>query len=158
MLRKLRGALGTAVTWGVAWAVTGFGLVALLSVLGPGVQAGGFWDRAGPFTLLVGASGLVGGGVFSVVLGTVHRRRRLSELSPLRMALWGASAGLLVPLGLLGVGLAAGVPMIPQVVAVTLVGIGALGAATGGGTIKLAQAGERELESSETGGSLGSGG
>jgi hypothetical protein len=115
------------------------------------------WDVITPITVLAGASGLVGGVVFSIALGTVHSRRRLSELSPLRMALWGAGAGLLVPMALLGVGLVAGVPLGANVILGMAAVIGGFGAATAGGTIKLAQMADRELDAPADREMLGSG-
>lgn len=142
MLRKLRGAVGTAVTWAIGWATSAFVVLS-----GPVLIWGNpdlFWQTIRPVTLLAGVSGLFGGAVFSTVLGTVHRNRRLGELSPLRMAAWGAGAGLLAPLALLGAGVAFRVPMQPGFVALLVAGIGGLGAATGGGTVKLAQLGQRD--------------
>lgn len=144
ILRKLRGALGTAVTWALGWGLGAFALVSVGFLLfGKGVF---FWDTVRPITILAGLSGFIGGTVFSTALATIHARRRISELSPLRMALWGAGAGLLVPLGVLGVSLVAGVPLHADVVAGMVVGIGGLGAATAAGTVKLAQASDRALD------------
>ncbi len=155
ILRKLRGALGTAVTWAVGWAVSGLVLFSLpLWLWG---NRGFFWDTLRPLTVLAAFSGFTIGMVFSVVLGTVHRRRRLSELRPLRMALWGAGAGVLVPLALIGIGAAGGVGVRPEAVAAVLLCLGGLGAVTAGGTIKLAQAADRELPDSGRDGRLGPG-
>jgi hypothetical protein len=62
------------------------------------------------------------------------------------MGLWGALAGLLVPLGLVGVGVAAGASLQADVVGAAILAIGDLGAATAAGTIKLVQASEKGLE------------
>lgn len=143
LLRKLRGALGTALTWGIGWTIIGFTSVSLY-VLFRG-YGNVFWDTVRPVTLLAGLSGMVSGALFSLALGTFFSRRRLSDLSPRIMALWGAVAGLVVPLGLLGVGIANNMNFGPDVaVGGAIVGIGALGALTAGGTIKLAQLGEGE--------------
>jgi hypothetical protein len=150
ILRRLRGALGTAVTWAVAWAVGGFAVAAILFFLGPGfggIDSPDFRDVASIFTVLGGVAGLVGGTVFSIALGTVHRRRQLRQLSSVRMGLWGALAGLLVPLGVVGVGIGMGtvhsILLSAEVLGTTIVLFGGGGAATAVATVKLAQAAER---------------
>jgi hypothetical protein len=52
---------------------------------------------------------MVGGMVFSVVLGTVYRRRQRRDLSSAEIGLRGSLAGLLVPVGaVVGAGIATG--------------------------------------------------
>jgi hypothetical protein len=136
-LRKLRGALGMAVSWAVGWGVLGFGVISVSVVLlGDPNQ---FWETVGPLTALTGLSGFVGGAVFSLVLGAGYRRRRLGELKPGRMALWGAGAALFIPAALLGVGLIVHVPVEAGLVAGVGAALGALGAGTAGGMVWLAQ-------------------
>jgi hypothetical protein len=142
--RKLRGALGMAVMWGLGWAVV-TSVVMSLALLVWG-DPGFFWDTLSALSALAGFSGFVGGAVFSTVLGTVHRRRSLGELKPFRMALWGAGAGLLVPMAVVGAGVLAGVPLEPDVILGVALGMGGLGGATGGGMVKIAQAGGDSLE------------
>ena len=86
VLRRIRGVIGTGLTWAVGWAGVVTGAVALLGVdLGalPGValyQAiGGFFAGAG----------------FALVLSIAERRHTLEELSLPRVAAWGAIGGLL---------------------------------------------------------------
>jgi len=142
-LRKLRGALGTAVTWALGWGVAG------LAAISAGVfflgDPAAFWSTVGPLTLVTALSGFVGGAVFSLVLGAGYRRRSLRELRPVRMALWGAGAALLVPAALLGVGLIVHIPLEVEVVAGIGVGLGALGAGTAGGMVWLAQKADGDL-------------
>lgn len=107
-LRRLRGAMGMGLTWGIAWALGGL-LFGLLSTLGPAR----FWNAIfavfdAPLPALA-IPGFVGGVLFSLVLGTLGRRRRFEELSLARFAAWGALGGLLlalVPAALVLVGLA----------------------------------------------------
>lgn len=137
LLIKLRGALGMAVSWAVGWGVLGFGVISVsVAFLGGGSD---FWSTVAPLTALTGLSGFVGGTVFSLVLGTGYRRRRLGELKPGRMALWGAGAALFIPAALLGVGLIVHVPIEAALVAGVGVALGALGAGTAGGMVWLAQ-------------------
>ncbi len=101
-------------------------------------------------TILGGASGFVGGAVFSIALGTVHRRHQLSELKTAKMALWGTLAGLLVPLGVVGVGIGTGTfPLSAEVFGTVLLFFGGAGAATSVGTVRIAQAAERQLSGPE---------
>ena len=80
ILRKLRGALGTALTWAVAWPVGGFALGIFLYV--EGFSQVPLWMFVPLLALSMGLYGLVGGALFSAALATVHGRRTLSELKP----------------------------------------------------------------------------
>ena len=95
ILRKLRGALGTAVTWAVVWALGGFAFATLLYVRVDGVGYGPFLDFAGGAALTLGLWGLASGALFSGALATIHRRRSLGELKTARVGLWGGFAGFL---------------------------------------------------------------
>lgn len=140
-VRRLRGAIGTAMTWAIGWAILAFaGASTAYLFTGDRVH---FWGTVFPLSLLAGLSGLIGGMVFSLALGVAYRHRRLGDLSALRMAVWGAGAAVLVPLGVLGAGMVAQVPMESGVVLAAILGLGALGGATAGGTIKLAQLADR---------------
>jgi hypothetical protein len=152
ILRRLRGALGMAVTWAVGWGLS-VGVLVSVSFLFLGNRTF-FWDTVRPVTTLAAFSGFVGGAVFSLVLGAGYRRRMLSELRAGRMALWGAGAALLIPLALLGVGLIVHVPLRPEFISVLGLGLAALGAGTAGGIVWLAQRGDGELGSGEPGGRL----
>jgi hypothetical protein len=96
LLRRVRGLLGTALTWGAGWFV--------LSAIVWGVTL--FGDV--PFGMIlnlaaaVGVAGAVAGAGFAVVLGIAERSRTLDELSFLRITTWGALGGMLVGLPFLG--------------------------------------------------------
>ncbi len=155
ILRKLRGALGTALTWAVVWAVVSFASVTLLYMTTDAVvMLGPFWEVAPGGAFRFGLYGLVGGALFSSALATVHGRRMLGELKPARMGLWGGLAGLLVFMGVLGVVAAAGVAIPWSLPMVGVIALGAsmyggIGAAIAAGTIKLAQQGTEEIETSD---------
>ena len=95
-LRKCRGILGVAITWGAVWAAV-FALIAfVIGLIDPdSIDAGeGPLDVSG-----VGAVfGAVSGIVFGVVLALAEGRRTLKELSLLRVGLWGAAATAVYPL------------------------------------------------------------
>jgi hypothetical protein len=85
LLRRLRGIIGTGLTWAVGWA-------GIFSVLGVIFGAGSI-----PAVAVVGAfTGLVSGGAFAVILSIAERRHRLEDLSLWRTALWGGLGGILV--------------------------------------------------------------
>ena len=93
-LRRIRGALGTAVTWAFAWIPFG----ALWGV--------GDWllsADATPLSYLVvasaalfGGAGFAGGAIFSMVLARIEGSRRFDQLSIPRFVGWGAVGGLLL--------------------------------------------------------------
>lgn len=149
-LRRLRGAVGTGITWALAWGVGGVLIGA--STLLP-------WH---PFGLLLrvfdaplpalGLPGFFGGLFFSAVLGVAGRRRRFRELSAARFALWGAAGGALLtlfPFGLVAVGVASteGSPHSPMTVwgAIAPVFV-ALSAASAVGSLLLARRAEDKSE------------
>ncbi len=84
-LRRIRGSLGTGFTWAAAWFAVGFVPRWVF-----GVQT----DL--PFPLLFGGLGFIAGATFSGLLMLTEGRRRLDQLSPPRVALWGALGGLLL--------------------------------------------------------------
>jgi hypothetical protein len=86
-LRLIGGAVLLGLTWAVVWAP-----VAVL--IGLIVDPDGSMDE---MWLAIGAyPGFLCGVVFYTVLGIAAGRRRLDELSLLRVGLWGALSGLLV--------------------------------------------------------------
>lgn len=129
-LRRMRGALGMALIWGLAWFTGG---MVLLLIVGP--------DAADvPFPLFFGLLGFLAGALFSGILGLIERGRGFHQLSLPRFAGWGAAAGLLFS--------------VLFALTVTLIGAGAMlddllflaplfaaiGAASAGGTLALARA------------------
>lgn len=84
-LRKLRGAIGLGLTWGLSWFAAG---MVLLLIVGP--------DAADvPFPMGFGLLGFLAGVTFSGILGLVAGRRRFEELSVTQFAIWGGGAGVL---------------------------------------------------------------
>jgi hypothetical protein len=108
-MRRIRGALGTGLTWAAGWAIVGI-LIGVTSVLLPGLP---FWK---PFFEVFDAPlpalavpGFFGGALFSIVLGVAGRHRRFDELSLPRFTALGALGGLmlsLLPAAMVAVGLA----------------------------------------------------
>jgi hypothetical protein len=134
MLRRLRGVVGTALTWAGGWGVLGAALHAVAVVLG--------WYGMFGVTLMSdvlghAAIGFLGGAGFSIGLLITERRGTVLDLSVRRSAGWGALSGVVgsgIVLASLG-----GFGMLPSLVPVIGVA-GALGALSGGGMSAVARA------------------
>ena len=77
-------------TWAAGWAVVAF-ILSLAGFFGTGT-----FSIYVVFAVLWGVVGLVGGSIFSMVLGIAERRRRFEEMSLPRFAAWGGVGGLLL--------------------------------------------------------------
>ena len=94
-LRNLRGVLGTATTWGLAW----FGVS--LAFWGTKLFGQGALGLAVGAAAGVGLGGAITATCFAVVAGIAERGRGFAQLTILRIAAWGAMGGTLVGLVLL---------------------------------------------------------
>ena len=92
-LRKLRGVLGTGLTWAAAWSVAGTILQGGLALFGI-VRAPDLF--VAPF--MWGLMGFYGGAMFGALLSLTEGRRTLAKLRIGRVAAWGALAGFAVPI------------------------------------------------------------
>lgn len=129
LLRRLRGLVGMAVTWGAGW----FGV----SAVGWGIA---LWGQVPLGVILnlaagVGLAGAIAGAGFAVIVGIAERRHSFEEISFLRFAAWGALGGILV-----------GLPFIGELIYVGYLGpffgiLGGLGASSAAGTLALARMG-----------------
>ena len=84
-VRRVRGAIGMGLIWGVAWSFAG-GLLARV----PGL------DSDLPFPLLFAALGFVTGIIFSGIIATIESGRRNDHISLPRVAGWGAVSGVVL--------------------------------------------------------------
>jgi hypothetical protein len=84
-MRRIRGAIGMGITWGVAWGVVG-------SV--PRWLFG--FNTDVPFPLVFGVLGFVAGVIFSGLLMLTEGRRGFDEMKLSRFAAWGAVGGFLL--------------------------------------------------------------
>ena len=83
--RRIRGALGMGITWGIAWGAVG------------GVPRWIFGvNTDAPLGLVFGVLGFIAGVIFSGVLMLTERRRPFDQLSIPRFAAWGAVGGLVL--------------------------------------------------------------
>lgn len=96
LLRRLRGALGVAVTWAIGWGVVMFVIGTVISIVDPpSIDPG---EEPWRLALIVAPVGAISGAVFALVFAVAERHRRLHDLSGWRAAAWGAIGGAALPL------------------------------------------------------------
>ena len=95
LVRRLRGAVGIALTWGGAWAVIGVALALGIGILRPGEIDPG----EGPVKVaaVLGLAGFLSGLGFAGLLAFGERRRTIRDLSLARVALWGFLGAAAIP-------------------------------------------------------------
>jgi len=84
-LRRIRGAIGMGLAWGIAWSAVG---LIPRWVLG--------FNPDAPFPIIFGALGFIAGVIFFGLLVLTEGRRSFDEMSIPRFAGWGALGGLLL--------------------------------------------------------------
>ncbi len=97
-LRRFRGIAGTALTWAVLWGIAAIVLVIGLEIFGAGRTTTPFGRTLAGVGLFYGFFGAWAGAVFASLMAATERRRTFSELSALRVALWGIAGGVSLPL------------------------------------------------------------
>lgn len=132
-LRRVRGAVGMGLTWAIVWAPVAV-LIGL--IVDPTDSMDEMWPMIGALP------GFLGGVVFSAVLGFAANRRKLSDLSIRKVALWGAGARLFVGVVpfLLGTAAASTRPWLLPTVVISSITL--LCAASAAGSLWLARRGE----------------
>jgi hypothetical protein len=138
IFRRLRGAVGNAVVWGLGW--TTLGLVVAAAGKVAGVFPLSWLDTIG-VAVRFGIVGGIAGGAFSLAIGLLYRGRRVSELSPVRFGIGGGIvAGVFVPAFLQAMNLLSGGGMIAMKYVLDDGLWSALfGAVAAGGSVLLAQ-------------------
>ena len=155
-LRRLRGIIGTGLTWAVAWAIGGI-LIGVASNILTFLPWDAFFKVFDAPLPALAVPGFVGGVLFSIVLGIAAHHRRFNELSLSRFALLGALGGLLlslVPAAMVTVGLATigeGALGLWQLTAIIAVPLMLMSAASASGSLVLARMaeGREALEAGE---------
>lgn len=95
LLKRLRGAVGTGLTWAAGWAVLGAVHGFVVGLVNPR-----YWTLANPIldtAFGYAVAGLIAGTGFSGLLAWLDRRSTLERLSRARVVVWGAVGGALVP-------------------------------------------------------------
>jgi hypothetical protein len=137
-LRRLRGIVGTGLTWAFGWTVINTGLI-LLSGLP--------LRFVGAVALSNLFQGFLAGGTFAVILSIAERRRSLEDLSLKRTALWGGIGGILLRLAAIPLILPVGIPL-PNIF-IPLVIDGLTGAGLASGSVALARRADGNLIESD---------
>ena len=86
-LRRLRGIIGTGLTWALGWAG---------AVVGVYLLFGGSLQFIGMAAFIGSTWGFIAGVGFAVILSIAERRHTLADLSLWRVALWGGIGGTLL--------------------------------------------------------------
>jgi hypothetical protein len=141
---RIRGILKTTVFWGIAWALNGAVLaIGLWLMIGRPMPTRELWRLVSYQIGLWTVWGALSGAVFAILTLGAERSRTLRELSTARIALWGALAGIALPLvtyALVSPFLLGGLPLssLLGAAAVTLAS-GAMGAAIAATNLSLAR-------------------
>jgi len=137
-LRRLRGIIGTGLTWAVGWAGLYGGFLLAAWAFGAEAQ----WELWPVLRLVfnVGTYGFLAGSTFGVILSVLERQKSLEEITFKRIALWGGLGGLAV-IALLSV--LYGTPVITYLSPVILYTLLGVGSATG--TVALAKRADSKL-------------
>jgi MFS family permease len=149
ILRRIRGAFGNALVWGVGWFVAGCALFLGFTLFDQhstelSWRLVRFMLKAG---VGIGIAGAVTGGLFSAFVAANFRNKKLRDVSAARFALGGTLVTTLVVVGVTFVGsLFSDWPFFLRDLAQPLLTFVPVGAITAFGSIKLAQ---RELPAHE---------
>ena len=147
LLRVLRGVLGTAVAWGLAWIPLTLATWSAVAVLGGNVPP---LSAFGPIVVGAAIRGAISGAAFATVLAIAGRRRTFANLRLRDMLVWGAVGGLVAPvisLGVIAVTTSVSIPLLT--VGFGLAVASGIGALSGVGTLVIARRAP-ELSSSDT--------
>ena len=96
LVRRLRGALGICMTWGVLWATIGLVLGFILGVVRPDQIEPG--EGPGRIATVLGLFGFLSGLGFAGLFSLAEGRRTIHELSLRRVALWGLLGAGAIPM------------------------------------------------------------
>lgn len=151
MLRRLRGLLGIAIVWALAFAPIGLlvGVYRALTMrIGFGLPP---WPLSYTLRFILyngmawGIWGAASGLLFGLILSISERRRTVADLRVQRTAIWGALGAMVLPAAILGLVLALSPGFNVIVPALTTLGISAaLGATCASGTLLLARRAKTE--------------
>ena len=144
IFRRLRGALGNALVWGVGWFTAGLALFATLRLAGVITPP---WAEGLEIAMKFAIVGGIAGGAFSIVIRLLYHGQRLSEISWVRFGIIGGVATcLFLPLFMQTMNLLFGGGLVPwELVLDDALLTAVLGGAAAGGSLKLAQLGDALL-------------
>jgi hypothetical protein len=147
MLRRIRAVIATSLLWAIVWSPVGavVGLVqyltrpswALIDVVPP--PPGLMLDMVVRFSYRWGLLGAISGAAFATVLALAERNTSVATLSLIRVSIWGALGALLLPAGLVLVGLFTFPLEQLSINVVPLISIATLGALCAAATLTIAR-------------------
>ena len=127
--RRVRGAIGMGIIWGLAWLAAGLVLLAIVGLDAADV----------PFPLFFGFLGFWAGVVFSAIFGSVERGRNVEQMTVPRFAGWGAVGGVVLALLVVAIATLGGDSGAQLLVLAPVFGVA--GAASAAGSLALARKG-----------------
>lgn len=95
-LRKLRAVVGIGATWGILWAAIGTAIALVIGVVDPDSIDPG--ESALVIAAIFGLIGFISGAGFATLLSFAESRKRILDLSLIRVALWGILGSAAFPL------------------------------------------------------------
>jgi len=146
IFRRLRGALGNALVWGVGWFTAALAVFATLRVAGilPDTLS---WAEGLELAMKFGIVGVIAGGAFSSVIRLLYHGQRLSQISWVRFGIvGGVVTGLFVPVFMQTMNWLSGDGLVPwELVLDDGLLTAVFGGVAAGGSLKLAQLGDTLL-------------
>lgn len=95
-VRRLRAVVVLGLSWGLVWAGLGAALGVIYALFHPqDVDPG---ESPAAIARILGVAGFISGAGFAFILSMLERGKTLLNVSLLRMTLWGAAGGAIIPL------------------------------------------------------------
>jgi hypothetical protein len=136
LLRRIRGIVGTALTWATAWGVVGAVWGGILSLVGDFPPEASEAGMILVGVLFLGVYGFLAGVAFSLVVLAAEKRRTVQQLTLRRVAAWGGLGATLM----FAVPVALSTPSV-LVKGITLVATALLGAGSAAASLAVARRG-----------------
>ena len=136
LIRILRGVLGTAAAWSLAWIPLTLATWSIAALFGSGPPL----ESWGPMVAYAAFRGAMSGAAFATVLAIAGRRRTFESLRMRDMVRWGALGGIVAPaisLGAMALTTAVAIPPLSFGLGLSFASI--LGAVSAGGTLWIAR-------------------
>ena len=137
LVRVLRGVLGTAAAWSLAWIPLTLASWSITAALFGNVPPFQYW---GPIVVGAAVRGAISGAAFAAVLAVAGRRRTFASLRLRDMLLWGAVGGIVAPaitLGAIALTTSGAVPALSMGLGLGMASV--LGAVSAAGTLWVAR-------------------
>lgn len=96
LLRRVRGLLGTGLTWATMWAALGALAGIVVAIVAPEQLGAG--ETPLRMAWILGVAGFVSGSAFAVMLSQLERGHSVRDVSLVRVAIWGALGAAVIPL------------------------------------------------------------